>query len=872
MNERDHAVVVGITRYPALGDLDAPVRDAKAIRAWLVDPKGGGLRVKNVARIISEPSSRPQRPYEAQPNDGKVKEAFEEILYRADREPRDAEGYFGRRLYIYMAGHGLSFSMSQGALYTANATPRIGNHVLATAWFQSFVDQGLFREYVLWLDFCMDRRIGLPPQTIPLKEVALSPAPGYVSFLGFACPPSSRTVETEIAQDRNRMHGVFTWTLLQGLKGAARKPGEAITGKSLYEHLMHSMKDYLKPEHRSNGLISDLPDIPLWSSEIVFVQAPSPTQAGGVSEPVYPVTFTFPSGATGKEARIWSGNPPAAQSLRVTARKLDVELKAGLHVIELSAARLRHPFEVTGSGPVAVNIDEPGEAVREPPPGKTFALSVQPGPETSEIVIVDNLFSRYAATKGNTFWQRSIPFGLYKVQAKVGSLLNECIVLLDRDEPPVNLQAPAVPSPAPLQGSAFVHEYHMAAIDGLSRKPPHVTAGQGAQIFLMARVWSPQGSSPGSEPWFGIQLLDDQGRVIADLARDGDRETGGDPVASCLVAVSPGTYYLRERLADGRQIEQSLIACGDWRLEVYILRSNDSGGAGVRAVRGGAGVSTTRQVSLLMNSLHAERRPDLERQLESARLALADGRRVLSDELKQLFMVKFDNPVAGLLGAHLLLVEAEKAKEGEEPDLGLLNVVVPNLRQLLGNRHPDVEAISLSCPDRNLRAKRGLVAPPMFSGSWRLVVEASQQRSSLVPLTLAQRVGVLCGLDPYLVWWSDKPTRRAYAKQLLSWRDSLIEQVPRPRRARPLPRPREAAMPPTAVLYEMQPDVGERRAALRRSTRSGAYRLPAGAGRALAGDTDVQKPRRPAAPTREAKLQAAQMQIPAAVLKEIWQS
>ena len=841
MNDRDHAVVVGITGYPALGDLDAPVRDAKAIRAWLVDPKGGGLKGKNVALIRSKvssrrskASSRSRRPYQAQPNHGRVQRAFEKILDRAGQEGAlDEQGYFGRRLYIYMAGHGLSFPLNEGALYTANATRDVQNHVVATGWFASFVGRKLFREYVLWLDFCMDQKIGLLPQSTPVPQAALgSPAP-YACFLGFACPPNLRTVETEIKQDRDRVHGVFTWTILQGLKGAARRdPGEAITGESLFEHLMHSMKDYLKPEHKTNLMISRVPNIPTWDPDIVFVPAQSTNGGAGAPELLYPVRFTFPPDAKRKTAKIWSGSPPAAQELKVAGGNPEVEMEAGLHLVEVPGSGLRQGFEVTGSGPVVVTVDEPdelGDAVREPRPGATFELRVEPGDETSEIVIVDSAFGRYAATRGNAFWQRDVPFGLYKIQAKVGALLNEHILLLDRDEPPIDLQAPAVPSPAPLQGSAFVHEYHEAAIHDLSRKSPDVTAGQGAQIFIMARVWSPEGSSPGSEPWSGVKLLNEEGRVIVDLARDGDRNTYGDPAGSCLVAVSPGTYYLSERLASGRQIEQSLIACEGWRLEAYVLRSNESEGAGV---------PTTRRVSLLMNRIGSERREDFERLLESARLGLADERGILSDRLKELFMVKFDNPIAGLLGAHLLLVEAEKAEEGKGPDLSMLNTVVPVLRQMLGKHHSDVEVISMHCPDLSLHAKRRLVAPPMFSRSWRLASEVSRQRPSFVPLSVAQRVGLLYELDPYLVWWSDGTSRRAYKKQLMSWRDAQKDEAQRSRLVRSLPRER-TAVPSMAPRYLRQPDK-----------------------EALAGG----------GPTRQAKLQAARMQIPAAKLKEIWQS
>ena len=61
MNESDYAIVVGISRYPGLGmtpagdgNLNAPVRDANDVYAWLTSPHGGALPEQNVALICSD--------------------------------------------------------------------------------------------------------------------------------------------------------------------------------------------------------------------------------------------------------------------------------------------------------------------------------------------------------------------------------------------------------------------------------------------------------------------------------------------------------------------------------------------------------------------------------------------------------------------------------------------------------------------------------------------------------------------------------------------------------------------------------------------------------------------------------------------------
>ena len=105
---------------------------------------------------------------------------------------------------------------------------------------------------------------------------------------------------------------------------------------------------------------------------------------------------------------------------------------------------------------------------------------------------------------------------------------------------------------------------------------------------------------------------------------------------------------------------------------------------------------------------------------EKARVALADERPLLSAELSRLILEKFDNPLAGIIGGHLLLIGYERPGS---PWLDLLNEVVTNLRDLVGFEHPDVEALSLACPDLKLRTELPLRAAPMFERSWRMMLD-----------------------------------------------------------------------------------------------------------------------------------------------------
>jgi len=164
--------------------------------------------------------------------------------------------------------------------------------------------------------------------------------------------------------------------------------------------------------------------------------------------------------------------------------------------------------------------------------------------------------------------------------------------------------------------------------------------------------------------------------------------------------------------------------------------------------------------------------PGQDAAIEGARLALTQGRNLFGEghgaQLTDLLLGKFTDPIAGIIGGHLLL----QAMDTSQPDPGRakqLDLVVSNLRSLLGPDHPDVEALSLRCTGEALRATRPFTAPPMFRHSWQLITAASYERPELVPTELWQRVHASAALGAFFVWAADERTRAAHAAQLSRW-------------------------------------------------------------------------------------------------------
>jgi hypothetical protein len=82
--------------------------------------------------------------------------------------------------------------------------------------------------------------------------------------------------------------------------------------------------------------------------------------------------------------------------------------------------------------------------------------------------------------------------------------------------------------------------------------------------------------------------------------------------------------------------------------------------------------------------------------------------------------------------------------------------------------HPDVEALSLACPDPALHTTQPIRQIPMLERSWRLLVKASQAAPHLIPLHLWQDVFALMSAPPFLVWSPEPDVRREVGRQLAS--------------------------------------------------------------------------------------------------------
>lgn len=368
---------------------------------------------------------------------------------------------------------------------------------------------------------------------------------------------------------------------------------------------------------------------------------------------------------------------------------------------------------------------------------KTWLIVSAADMDVVELKILDGQF--HTAAQGWGYLRVELPPGIYKVQATAGFQTWSQLISLDEGETE-NIFVPplAIQSSAPLYESKFTHKYHERAAFEESRKV-HADLGRGSAIFLMLRRYSmkqEKPSGPREHPMTGLTLHDRDGNLIVDLVEKsiyqepepGNREL--DPWAACNITLDPGYYRLRQELYPEKTIEMPLVAAQGWQLQLFaLLAPTDSSPTLQRANLVESSIYYTRYDPLQPQNSQGFDSDDYatqqgERLTEIARQALISRSPVASEELSQLFIDKFHNPMLGILGGHLLLLE-------KEPNFRKLAIVVENLRRMLGD-HPDVDALSLSMSGP--QSPYIFDNPPMLRESWQSILKASVLQPWIVPL------------------------------------------------------------------------------------------------------------------------------------------
>ncbi|HKG92300.1 MAG TPA: caspase family protein [Gemmatimonadaceae bacterium] len=343
----DYAIVVGISEYPGLDDLDGPENDARAFYAWLIKPDGGAVEPSRVSRILSSDFGPPFASVtEAKPTMERVHDELRRFVTIAKRRTKDGLGFnVGRRLYLYLSGHGFARDLDEAAVFMADAAPPDWvAHIPGRYCANWFIKSGFFQEVVLLMDCCRENYASVPtivPPLGPRTGQGVSEARYFFGFSSrFGLLSRERPFDGEV-------RGVFTEALLEGLDGGASTAAGEITAASLDSYLSDNMKHYLAPADIDDPTVTKQPRVEYdTASGAQFVLARKPPKR-------YRVTVHFPPSMAGREARVVGGEE---ESMTVAdGAPWTIDRPRGAYFVVVAGFPSR-PFEVTATGDVNVHL------------------------------------------------------------------------------------------------------------------------------------------------------------------------------------------------------------------------------------------------------------------------------------------------------------------------------------------------------------------------------------------------------------------------------------------------------------------------------------------------------------------------------------
>jgi hypothetical protein len=406
-------------------------------------------------------------------------------------------------------------------------------------------------------------------------------------------------------------------------------------------------------------------------------------------------------------------------------------------------------------------------------------LTVRTADPTAEITVYDASFNRVG--RGVGVYEGTHPDGLYQIRIRAVGTQEEKLLSLSKNET-VEFGPVAFASPVPLTQTSTSDEAHQVAV-ALANSSP-VTLGAGSSVLITVRD-SPghRASDPGS-PAAGLSLIGPTGTPLYDVSNATVDTSGRSSVVAIVLTLNPDVYRLRLALPDGTARERTLVASPGWTTQCFMVRRMQRDRP-VPDLGGGSIALSPFGKPFVPNDA-------LARLSEAACDALANYRQIAAAAANALMALKFEDPMLGLLVAHLLVRDT--------PDAPILNDVMNNLVQLLGPDHPDVQALLLAT--RQAMPQNAVTQMPMLRASWDAIVTSTVAQPLLVPpgspaALAAERV--LPGA-PWLTWEAvDASTVRRVDSKLSALRSYLRRGV-----ESSLPEGTQATSPPPSFSLDSE--------------------------------------------------------------------
>lgn len=391
-------------------------------------------------------------------------------------------------------------------------------------------------------------------------------------------------------------------------------------------------------------------------------------------------------------------------------------------------------------------------------------LQVKAGDDLTEISIIDNQFNRLASGLGSL--SKDLVPGIYKVRWKTASTSKDKLVEISGKEEGgmlcLEAEKLAISTSAPLSNSTFGSIDRPNTLENLSGNPPAMNPDKACELLVFLRD---ENKGKSAFPFQSVSVHSPDGSRLANF-KDGfiDKDAR---LAGLKIGLDPGVYRLRVETGPLGSYEIFIPTSKGWQTRVF-LTCDDFYSGPDRLRR-----PTLRTASILMGQKGSRFHTDSQdaRLAEIALNALLYGHDILgSSDMQDLLHGKFDDPMLGIYGAHLLLIQ-------KRINWDLFDAVCRNLHYLVGPL-PDVQALSAKSkqpmPDDNNRKALYLGLPPMLLHSWNLLVQHSRIRYSTIPLgSLSDRISeavvstkpwLMCRVESYVAKRTPKSPNISYAE------------------------------------------------------------------------------------------------------------
>lgn len=219
--ENDWALAVGINHYPlasaVLPSLHGAVRDAVKFHQWVLKETGGHVPEGHTLLLTSpeDPASLPRpRPFHEE-----LQTFFGNLRVELRRNS-------GRRLYMYLSGHGISSvgteSFHNAALVMADSSPPDAwTSFTGNVWARAIQATRYFEEVVLIMDCCRDVMNEVPVDR-PNFGMTTSESKDSRLVEIYAARWASKAREGEFGEPKEKQ-GIFTHSLLEVLNAGKMK-------------------------------------------------------------------------------------------------------------------------------------------------------------------------------------------------------------------------------------------------------------------------------------------------------------------------------------------------------------------------------------------------------------------------------------------------------------------------------------------------------------------------------------------------------------------------------------------------------------------------------------------------------------------------